>query len=473
MLFEGLFGRDRKGGVVPAIAEKYEISEDKKTYTFHLRNAHWSDEKPVTANDFAASFRFILDPTSPAEFANMLYILKNAKLAKMGKVSLDDVGIQVKDDKTLVLTLEHPAPYFLELLTLGCFCPTPQHIVKDHLNWADDAGPNYVSNGPFALKSWKHSNLIVLEKNKNYWDEKNVRLKGAEIFMIEDGSTELAMFEEGDLDWAGLPFSHIPIDALAALKKMAILHSEPRTALEFYQFNTERPPFSNEKIRRAFSLAINRRKITENILQNGSIPALQIIPPALGFTDTPLFTDDDTKEAKKIFENGLKELGLTRKTFPPVSLVYNSISTHSKVAQAVQQQWKEVLGIQVGLDNQEWKVYLDRLLSRDFSIARLGLASTYPDPASMLSFYKDKNEPLNHTGWEDSHFRNLLEKAEFETDEKLRLAMLKEAEIILIQGMPIAPLFFSSTVYLQNPRLKDVVLAPSGYADLKWAYFDE
>lgn len=469
MCFEGLTRIDPSGHPIPAAATKIEISSDQTRYTFTLRETIWADGKPVTAYDFEKTWKTILDPLFPCEFASDLYILKNGQAAKEKKCSLDQIGIKALDAQTLQVDLEHPIPYFLEALSTHAFFPCPSHITEQYPDWTKE---HYIGNGVFYIKEWKHLNVINLEKNPRYWDRDSVRLEKISLALIEDESTELSMFENGELDWAGYPFSSLPSDALATLSQKKELCHYSIAGTYFYIFNTKQFPFTNSNIRKAFSLAINRAEIVTNITQMHQIPATGMVPPMMWQDPPTYFQDHDVKEAKRFFALGLKELGITADELPPLTLSYNTMSAHHKIAQAIQAQWLKALGVRVHLENKEWKVFLDELKHRQFQIARMGGLANINDPSTFLDYYRYLSSSNNHSQWTNPHFTELLEQADLSTDPEQRLELLKKAEQLLIDEMPIAPIYFYTGAFLKKPYVKGVYLSELNDADFKWAYVE-
>ncbi len=475
MLFEGLMRQMPDGSITPAIADEVRVSEDKKTYTFHLKDSLWSNGDPLTADDFIESWKWILSPKSNTEIAYKLYIIKNGKAVKEGKLPPSKLGVKALSPHTLIVELEYPAPYFLELVSSGNFYPTPTRIFKQNPDWANNAGPDFVSNGPFKLDVWDHNNRLQLSKNPNYWDDEAVRLKQINIAMVEDANTELSMFEDGELDFAGSPLSiGLPTDAIPALKASGKLHTMPMASIYFYVFNTKKPPFNNDKIRRAFAYAINRHDIVEHITQSGQVPAMAIIPPSLNPVDNAhYFQDANITEAKKLFDEGLKALKLTRETLPKITISYNTSEGHHKIAQAVQQQWKQTFGIDIALENLEWKVYLDKLQARDFMVARLGWIADFGDPITFLDTFELGDNPQNPSGWENPRYKELIEEIRQTANTTERNKLIGESEELIMEEMPIAPVYFHANNYLINPRLKGVYINKLGFIDFRWAYFEQ
>lgn len=472
--FEGLTRVDAKGKPQPAMAEKITTSKDLTTYTFKLRDTKWSNGDPVTAEDFVYAWKWALDPKNESQYAYQLYYIKGAQAFNEGTGTVDAVGVKAVDSKTLEVTLEAPTPFFLELTAFYTYFPVNNKIAKENPNWHTDAGDKYTSNGPFKMVEWSHSDKIVLEPNEKYWDAKNVKLKKVEMTMINDPNTELSMFDNGELDWAGSPLGYLPTDVIPQLKSDGKLKVKPIAGTYWYKFNTEKAPFNNVNIRKAFSYAIDRKAIVENITQGGQIPAMAAVPPSMFEENTKgYYKDADVKKAKEYLEKGLKELNLkSAADLPAISLSYNTNEAHQKIAQAIQDMWKKNLGVEVTLDNQEWKVYIDKLHSGDYQIGRMGWLGDFNDPINFLELYKDKNGGNNDTFWENAEFKDLLNKSSKEADPAKRTKLLKDAEKIFINDMPVAPIYFYTDTWVQNDHLKGVVISGLGDVQFKWAYFE-
>ncbi len=474
MLFEGLLRAGPGEHPEPGVAERIDISDDGYIYTFHLRESVWSDGTPVTSYDFAYAWRRVLTPEFPMGHAQLHYVIKNAEAAKKGEVPVSDVGIATPDSRTLVVELERPTPHFLEMLVSWSYLPVPKHIVEANEHWAREAGPSYVSNGPFNLHSWKHHNEIKLKKNPSYWDADAVHLDSITMTMIEDVTTELSLFEDGDIDWTGKPLSiGLPTDALKMLKDNDRISTAPLAATYLYVLNTTKYPVSNNKLRQALAYAIDRRSIVDSIAQGDEEPASGIVPPSMSQRSYAYFKDHDVAKAQQLFAEALEELSITIDEFPPLTLIYNTSESHHKIAQAVQQEWNEILGIKVQLQNMEWKAYVDRLMRKDYDIARISNAALYNAPMAFLETYKSADIPSNITGWESNAFAELLNEAMDSTEPQDRLAHLREAEELLIRGMPFIPMFHMTSPHIRNPKLNGIYISPGGYVDFKRAYFED
>ncbi|WNC15323.1 peptide ABC transporter substrate-binding protein [Brevibacillus brevis] len=462
--FEGLTRTGEDGKVHEAAAESYTVSEDGKTYTFKLRDAKWSNGDPVTAKDFEYAWKRALDPKTASNYAYQLYYIKNGEAFNKGKAKVEDVGVKALDDKTLEVTLENPTPFFTELTAFYTYYPVNQKVVEGNDKWAAD-GKTHVGNGPFKLESWEHKNKLVLVKNDNYWDKDKVKLDKIEFSMVEDENTELSMFDNGELDWAGSPTSSLPTDAIPALKDSGKMKTQPIAGTYWYKFNTEKAPFNNVKIRKAFTYAIDRQSLIDNVLQTGQIPATGAVPPSMALNKDGYFKDNDIETAKKLLEEGMKEEGLTK--LPTITLSYNTSEAHKKIAEAIQDQWKKNLGVDVKLENKEWKVYIEDLHQGKFQIGRMGWLGDFNDPINFLELYKDKKGGNNDTNWENPKYKELLNQSALEKDPEKRKAILAQAEQILMDDMPIMPIYFYTDSWVQNDKVSGVVIDGLGAVDYK------
>ncbi len=464
MFFDGLMrlGKDEKPEC--SLAEKYEVSNDGCVYTFYLREAKWTNGDPVTAQDFAYAWKKVLDPKFPSDQAFQLYVINNAQAAVEGKVSMEDVGIRVLDDKTLRVELTNPTAHFLELTTLPAFFPVCARVDQENSHWDLNAN-TYVCNGPFRPAEWKHSDIIEAVKNPEYWDAAHVNLKQIELIMVSEDA-ELKMYEKKQLDWAGSPLSILPLNALPELKKKEKLQAQPFLATYFFRTNVGKAPLDNPNLRKALALALDRSELVEHVTQGGQIPATGLVPISMGLQEGPYFQDHDVLGAQKYLGMAEQQNGPT----PPLTYIYVAGERNYLIAQAVQQQWKAALGIEVRLEAVERKVYFDRLSRRDFDLAASSWEADFHDPLNFLAIFKLKNGGSNNTNWENASYTALLKNAEKALDPLERKEYLKKAEALLIEEMPIIPVFHRRLLYVKKQALCDVVLSSLGALDFKWAY---
>jgi oligopeptide transport system substrate-binding protein len=462
LLFEGLVRLNDDGSISPSQAESYEISADGLVYTFHLRSAPWSDGTVVTAFDFEKSWKDILDPSFPSVNAHLLYPIKNAERVKKGVLPLCALGIEAKDDKTFVVTLEKPTPYFLDLVSFCVFFPINRQVDQQHPDWAYHAGPHFISNGPFLLAKWKHNNEIIAVRNPHYWDTARVIPDEIHFSMIDNESTALEMFENGMLDMIGEPLSPLPVDAIATLKKNKRLCKHPCPETTIITFNVTKPPFNNAKIRKAFAYAIHRKDIVNNITQCDEQIATSAIPPILKCNRArSFFNDNDVIEARKLLNEGMKESGVVLQDFKKVILHYATSDSNGKIVQAIQQQWAAALGIVIHLENLDHKVLMDKLTKRDFAVAQTFWAAQYNDQMNILERFKFKENAKNYSHWENEHYIQLLDQSFFQNGEE-RLATLEKAEEIFLNEMPIAPIYHWDISFMVQCGLENVKLTSVG-----------
>ena len=469
-VFEGLTRVNQEGEPEPAMAEDIDVSDDGLTYTFKIReDANWTNGDPVTAEDFEYAWKWVLDPESAdTDYAYQLYPIKGAEDAKENGGSLDDVGITVEDDKTLIVELEQPTDYFLELTAFHTFYPLNKNVVEGNDEWALDVSDDYVTNGPFKLVSWEHKDQIVLEKNEDYWDTETVKLETINMHMINDEATALQMFENGDLDWVGDPVDAVPLAAIPTMKESGDLHISDRAGVYYYTLNNDEEVFSNKNIRKAFALSVNRQGIVENVTKGEEKPAMALVPPSIfPENETGYFEDNDVEKAKEYLEKGLEELGLDK--LPTVKLSYNTDEGHAAIAQAVQDMWNKNLDVDVELNNEEWNVYLDSLGEGNYQIGRIGWIADFNDAINFLEIFETVGGN-NYTNWENEEFKDLLKQSRAELDSDKRQEILKEAEELYMEELPIVPIYFYTNKYASKDYVQGIEAAPVGGFKLKWGY---
>lgn len=460
LLYDGLTRLQADGQVDLALAEAIEISQDRTTYRFTLRKAHWSNGRPITALDFVQSWKSILDPSFPAPNAHLLYPIKNAEQVKRGSLPPSALGLKEEGDHILLVELEHPTPYFLELISFCVFFPVCRDL---DLNWESKIDKTILSSGPFLLKEWKRGNEITLAKNPNYYRSERIQLPTIHISMIDSETTALQMYEKGELDILGNPLMSLPTEAIPKLAKRGELQIRPVGASTFCSLNIHRFPFTNVKIRKAFAYAINRTQIVENITQLAEEPALGIVPTAVKQNrHTAFFQDADIATARLLFEEGLEELGITRAEFPKISYYYAISELQHKVAQALQQQWQEAFGIQVQLQHTELKALLQLLTTRDYSFAQFHWMVQYQDPMNILERFKYSDNAKNYAGWENAAFIECLNESNMIEIPEKRLDLLEKAEKLMIDEMPIIPIFHWSSAFVMKDYVKNFNLVPVG-----------
>lgn len=470
--FEGLTRLDKNSSPSPGIAKSWEVSKDGLKYIFHLRDARWSNGDKLTAYDFEYSWKRALSPELAAEYAYQLYYIKNAEKYNKGKIKDKNlVGVKAIDEKTLLVELEYPTPYFLSLTSFPTYFPVNRKIVEKNPRWATRP-ETYIGCGPFKLVKWEHNHKMEFEKNENYWDAQNVKLEKLIFYLVEEASTELTMYETGKLDYADNP----PVQDIERLKKEKILKTAPLLGTYYYKLNITKPPLNNRKVRRALALAIDRKAIVEKITKGGQVPALAFVPPGIIQAGKDFrsekrgyFKDNDVETAKKLLEEAGYKNG---KNFPKLTILYNTSESHKMIAEAIQEMWRKNLGIEVNLKNQEWKVYLNTLQKLDYQIARAGWVGDYIDPMTFLDMWVTGGGN-NQTGWGNREYDSLIKQAKKTKDLKKRLEIMHKCENILMEEMPVIPIYFYTDLFLCRDYVKNVIKSPLGFVDFKYAYVEK
>ena len=448
-LLEGLVVRNPDGpDPLPGVARDWNISDDGKTYTFILRDdAFWSNGDKVTAGDFVYSWNRMLMPSLGSKYPDMLYDLVGAEDFNKGKITdFSEVGVKALNQTTLQVVLRNPAPYFLELLCHYTTRPVHKDTIEKHGSM-DTAGSqwtrpaNFVGNGPFLLKTWELNKVIIVEKNPKYWNESIVRLNEIHFFPIDNASREDLMFRSGQLHVTGT----VPPEKVESYKEKypENIQVDPYYGTYYYRFNTNKKPFENKLVRKALSLALDRTLIVEKVTKGGQLEAFSFTPPDPDSYFPPTKLEYNPEKAREL----LKKSGYSSDTLPTIDLLYNTSEGHQKLAQAIQQMWKTTLGIDVTLTNTDWKVYLSRQSIGDFQIARAGWIGDYIDPKSFLDMMVT-GRGNNQTGWSNKEYDNLLVKASNSTSQQERFNYFYEAEKILIDEMPIIPIYTYTRIYM-------------------------
>lgn len=470
LLYEGLMRTELEGILTPTLAQEITLSEDKTVYTFHLRESKWTDGSPVTAYDFEQTWKSVLDPHFPSPNAYQLYPIWGAKEAKEGTQKLEDVGVHAIDSLTLVVRLREPTPYFLELTSTYFFYPVHSSL-REKKEGIVEGDSHFITNGPFMLSEWKLHDEWMAVANPNYWDKEDRRLSGVR-FIILDPKIAIQLFQRGELDWAGSPLSTLPTDSLKFLNEKKWLYTTPAAGLYFLRLNTEKFPLDTIKMRQALALALNRGDLVDHVLQGKQTPAFGIIPPSF-LAGPPLFNDNDTVFAKRLFAEALSEKSLVLKDFPTLYIQYAVGERNHKIAQVVQAQWKAVFGIDVQLRSSESKIQFEKIRNGDYEVAISSWFADFRDPLSFLDVFKQKHNGTNNTGWEHLEYVALLNASALPENALKRNGLLKQAERLLVNEMPIIPLFFSSYNYLKDKRVQGVYFSSLGYLDFKQAYLED
>lgn len=470
MLYEGLtrMGKDRKP--YPAIAKKIDVSDDGKKYTFHLRNSMWTDKSPITAYDFEYSWKKVLETSRDSLYTYTFSVIKNAKDIFKKKKHPDEAGIHAIDDKTLVVELEHPVPYFLEFTSHWTYLLINSKVDRTHAGWAYHDGDTYVCNGPFKLKEWKQNREIVVEKNPDYWDAENVKLEQVIVSMVDNPFTELRMFENDEIDFTGMASASLPLSRVRSKKGEGELQTYPTAGVYGLWVNTQRFPFNNKNFRKALSLAVDRRGIQKHLLFDEKVTS-SILPNSLSSFEYNVERECDIAEARRHFDLALQELEISRKELPIIHLSY-STRRRKTVCELAQKNWQEVFGLEVRVDEYDWGTLYNNVVNDRHQLAGLTWYSWFWDPNYILSCFSSWVSDKHITKWQNKEYSELVQASSVCLDENKRATYLKKAEEILMDEVPVIPLHQCSTFFLKKPYVKGVYSSELMEIDFKWAYIE-
>ena len=466
-LVEGLVRLDGQHLAAPATAESWQVSDDGKTYTFKLRaNARWSNGDPVTAHDFVYGWTHMLAPETASPAAFLAYPIAGAKAFNEGKGQ--DLGIKALDEHTLEITLEAPNVSFLNVITNPNFAPLNQKVAKSNPKWHAEAN-TYVSNGPFLLKHWEHAQSMRFEKNPHYWDAGSVQIDAVDFAMVNDPNTSYQMYRTGELDLTPSP---LPSALYDKVKDHKDFRNVPQAGGYFFRFNTRMPPFQNADIRKAFALAINQEDIVKYVTKQGRQAAYGFVAPGFTGPNGKDFREENghllstsPEAAKQHLAKGMADENY--QTLPPVTLSYINNPSDRKIAEAIQNMYRETLGVDIQLQSIESKVFYAKQRGLELQFSRSSFVNDYADPYNSLESFLG-NSSMNRTGWTNPEYDRLVGQANTEPDAQKRWNLLLQAEKILFDDMPIFPLFFYNQIYLQKENISGILRHPVGYIDLKY-----
>lgn len=448
-LFEGLTRFNVRGQAEPGVAESWTISPDGRTYTFRLRaDARWSDGRPVTAGDFVASWRRTLTPETAASYNYQLFYVRGARDFAEGRLTdFSQVGVRAKDERTLEVELESPTPFFLELCATPPLQPVPVELVgRLGDDWIKPG--RIMNNGAYTLEEWRINDRIRLRRSPHYWDRANVALETVDLLPVSKANVAFNFYASGQADLL-LDKGLAPPALLDTLKTRADFHAAPFLATYFLRFNCAAGPFRDERVRRAFALAVDKERIVRKITRAGELPAGSLVPPGIPGYTSPEGLRHDPEAARRL----LAEAGFPGgRGLPLVRYLYSESEMNEAIAVELQAMWSEVLGVQVALNRQEWKVYLNSMNSLDYDICRSSWVGDYPDPNTFLDMFLTGGGN-NRTGWSDPAYDALIAEAGREADAARRFARLAEAEQLLIaEEAVVCPLYFYVGIQLYDPR---------------------
>jgi oligopeptide transport system substrate-binding protein len=472
-LFIGLMTSDAAARPIAGMASSWETSPDGKVWTFHLRDAVWSDGAPVTAEDFAFAWRRLVDPKTAAPYAYFLYPVKNAALVNAGKVPVTALGVAAPDPRRLEVTLEHPAPYLLEMLTHMTLYPQPRHVVEAH--GKDWTRPGIlVSNGAYILREWVANDHVTLTKNPRFYDSANVAIEKVVYYPTDDYAAALKRMRAGELDtqnryppeqieWirANMPETIAPI---------------PELSVEYISINVRRAPFGDVRVRRAINLALNREVITGRVRRVGDVPAYNIVPPGIAnfpggnqFDFRPMPAAQRIAQARALMQGA--GYGPDRRVSTTFKIRSSTAGIYRAVAAAIQQMLT-LIYVDAAILPTDFPVFMGQTQAHDFDLAEAGWVADFNDAQTFLDLFRTGGG--NNWGqYSNPAFDTLLAKSEQEVDLRRRGVFLAEAEALLLEDCATVPLYFWASPYMAWPYVKGWVPNPVGYHRSRWLSIDE
>lgn len=457
LIYEGLTRLDKEGKVIPAAAEKWEISEDGLTWTFHIREgSKWANGDPVTAKDFAFGWFRALDPQTASEYAYELYYINGAQDYNEGKGKKEDVAIKIVDDNTLEIVLNRPTPYLLSLLSFPTYYPINEKFYNESGADFSLSADKIMGNGPYSVKKWTPETSIALAKNENYWNKDNIHLDELEIKMISDPLSALNAFKNGEID-----ITELSGEQLIEYQKDSKLYSYNKGSIKFLKFNNKNKLLKNQKIREAISMAIDRDEMTNNVSKGNFKPAYGFVPEGYGGVDGGDFREENgdifekynPEKAKQLFQEGLKELGVSGK--PELGLMIYDGPDNQKLAEYIQEKLRTVLGLEVKIESYTYKIFAQNETQGNYDMDLSQWGPDYLDPMTYMDIWVT-NGGNNKTGWSNSEYDRLMDIAKGSADNNIRMNSMMEAEKILGKELPIAMLTYNIKNMLVSDRVKDM-----------------
>ncbi|PIE91764.1 peptide ABC transporter substrate-binding protein [Bacillus fungorum] len=458
-VFEGLYILGEENKVIPGVAKSYEVSEDKKTYTFHLRDSKWSNGTPVTAADFVFSWKRAVNPNTAAEYAFLFFDIKNAKRINSKELPVDQLGIKAIDDKTLEVQLEQPAPYFIDLTTFATFLPINEKYFESQGKQYGLEENKLVYNGAFTLDNWKHEQGFQLKKNPNYWDAKTVKLDKINFDIVKDKSTEINLYESGQIDRVGLTGEFVD-----KYRNSPDFKERPEVTMQFLRMNQKNEVLQNKHVRLAIIQAMNKKAFVDTVLNNGSLPADGFIPT--DFAKGPDGKDfrkengtlvkDDVKTAKVNWKKAKQELGKEQVT---LDLLTSDNAIAKKNAEYLKGELEKNLeGLTINVKPQPRKQQIQLLLNSDYDLGVDVWGPDIPDPITFLDLFTTTSS-YNFDKYSNKAYDELIHqvKTNLAGDEKARWEAMKQAEKILLEDGAVAPFYQPGRSYLQRSNIKGIV----------------
>ena len=470
-MLEGLLTQDVNGEPIPGAATSWETSEDGLTWTFHLREHLWSDGTPVTAHDFVYSWQRVLKPETASRYAYFIYVLENAEEINNGELPPEELGARAVDDHTLVLSLDYPVPYLLEMLTHNTMLPIPSHIVEEHGNAWTRAG-NYVGNGPYTLVEWIPNDHVTLQKNPLYHDADNVSVDRIVFYPTQDYDAALRRFRAGELDIQ----SRLPAASIDFIRQNMpeALNTSPQFIIDFIAMNQAEPPFDDVRVRRALNLALNRENITDVVRRVDEVPAYAIVPPGIAnYSGEIEFDFKDMPYPERIAEAQqlMREVGYGPDNRLTAELAVRATSADARrVPAAMQEMWREIY-MDLEIAQMDTAIFYNRAEEHDFELAAAAWGADFNDASNFLDLLRTGNG--NNYGQYSNHtFDELLDQALYELDLEARAELLAQAEQIALNEMAWVPVLYWVNTGLKHTYVSGYEANPTDTHRTRWVTID-
>ncbi|MGI2733886.1 peptide ABC transporter substrate-binding protein [Bacillus cytotoxicus] len=470
-VFEGLYTLGEGNELIPGVAKSYDVSADQKTYTFHLRDSKWSNGTPVTAEDFVFSWKRAVNPDTTAEYAFLFFDIKNAKKINSKELPVDQLGIKAVDSKTLEVQLEQPVPYFIYLTTFSTFLPINEKYFESKGNRYGLESDQLLYNGAFTLSNWKHEQSFQLKKNENYWGAKTVKVDEINFDIVKDKSTEINLYESGQLDRVGLTGEFVD-----KYRSDPDFKQRPGVTVQFLRLNQKNEILKNKNVRLAISKAMNKKTFVETVLNNGSIPAEGIVPTGLAKgrngkdfrEENGILVKDDVNGAKENWKKAKEELGREQIS---LELLTSDNAIAKKNAEYLKGELEKNLnGLTVNIKTQPRKQQIKLLLNSDYDIGVDVWGPDIPDPITFLDLFTT-DSTYNFDKYSNKEYDELIHKVKNDLagDKDARWEAMKKAEKILLEDGAVAPFYQQGRSYLQRSSVKGIVVNDFGAEfNYKW-----
>ncbi len=462
MLYEGLTRIDSEGKPQPSIAQSIKISDDQMRYQFRLRDSFWSDGSPLIAYDFEHAWKKILHPSFKSPFSSLLYPIKNAKAVKENAVSMDQLGVHALNEKTLLVELEFPTPSFLELTANALYSPVHHKIDQIHPDWASQSGEAYICNGPFTLGK-RISEKYELKQNQHYWNKECVHFDEVMIYKT-DPYEALDMFMDGKIDWLGRPLR--PWEPFFS-KSLPHYCTRSAATIHWCVFNVDCFPLNHFKVRQALGLALCRQEIVQ-ALAGDLTPADTPLPQEHSQRSGMTNYEESSAKARHFFGEALLELNIKKEQFPILTFICLKGNIRETTALILKKQWEEVLGIHCRVEACDWNTLFDKMTRGDYQIGSMTWQALINDPLYTLNAFRYRDELINYPKWENPHYQTLLDRAQREKDPEKRNSYFSQAEALLIQELPLVPIYYEPEKFIKRNNLEiPLSTAPIDFMYLK------